>query len=57
MPETQSEKLNEKNYVDWRYMMEALLIEKDLQDIVDRTEAHPAGTKNSKAVHTYVYFD
>ena len=54
MPETQFEKLNEKNYVDWCYMMEALLIEKDLWDIVDRTEAHPAGTNNSKAVHAYV---
>ena len=54
MPETQIEKLNEKNYVDWRYMMEALLNEKDLWDIVDRTEGHPAGTENSKAVCTYV---
>ena len=54
MPETQFEKLNEKNYVDWRYMMEALLIEKDLWDIVDRTEARPAGTDNSKAVRAYV---
>ena len=54
MPETQIEKLNEKNCVDWHYMMEALLIEKDLWNIVDRTEGHPAGTDNSKAICTYV---
>jgi Domain of unknown function (DUF4219) len=54
MPENQFEKLNEKNYVDWHYMMEALLIEKDLWDIVDGTEGHPTGSDNSKAVHTYV---
>ena len=36
---------------DWRYMMEALLIEKDLWDIVegtDSTEVRPAGSVNSK---------
>ena len=35
MPETQFEKLNEKNYVDWHYMMEAfkssLLVSQDLK--------------------------
>jgi Domain of unknown function (DUF4219) len=35
--------LNEKNYVDWCYMMEALLIEKDLWNIVDGTKGHPTG--------------
>jgi gag-polypeptide of LTR copia-type/Zinc knuckle len=54
MPENQFEKLNEKNYVDWRYMMEALLVEKDLWDVVDGTEGRPAGSDNSKAVRAYV---
>jgi hypothetical protein len=57
-PENQFEKLNEKNYVDWHYMMEALLIEKDLWedlwDIVDGTMGHPTGSDNSKAVRAYV---
>ena len=54
MPETQFELLNEKNYVDWHYVMEVVLIEKHLWDIVDRTEGCPTGTNNSKAVRTYV---
>ena len=35
-------------------MMEALLIEKDLWDVIDGTEAHPLGLANSKAVHAFV---
>ena len=35
-------------------MMEALLIEKDLWDVVDGTEAHPLGSANSKAIHAFV---
>ena len=54
MPDTLFEKLNEKNYADWRYMMEALLIEKDLWDIVEGTEVRPAGSVNSKAVRAFV---
>jgi hypothetical protein len=54
MPETTFEKLNEKNYPDWRYMMEALLVEKDLWDVVDGTEARPLGSANSKAVRAFV---
>ena len=38
MPDPSFEKLNESNYVDWRYLMEALLIEKDLWDVVDGSE-------------------
>ena len=38
MPDPSYEKLNESNYVDWRYLMEALLIEKDLWDVVDGSE-------------------
>jgi hypothetical protein len=54
MPETAFEKLNEKNYADWCYMMEALLIEKDLWDVVNGTEVRPAGSVNSKAVRAFV---
>lgn len=46
MPETQFEKLNENNSVHWCYTMEALLIDKDLCDIVDGAEGCPAGTNN-----------
>ena len=54
MPETSFEKLNERNYLDWCYMMEALLIEKDLWDVIDGTEACPLSLANSKAVHAFV---
>ena len=54
MPDTVFEKLNEKNYADWHYMMEALLIEKDLWDVVNGTEVHPTGSVNSKAVCAFV---
>jgi hypothetical protein len=54
MPETSFEKLNEKNYPNWRYMMEALLVEKDLWDVVDGTEARPLGSVNTKAVRAFV---
>ena len=35
MPDPSFKKLNESNYADWHYLMEALLIEKDLWDVVD----------------------
>ena len=43
MPETLFEKLNE-----------ALLIEKDLWDVVVGTKVHPAGSVNLKAVRAFV---
>ena len=54
MLETSFEKLNEKNYPDWHSIMEALLIEKDLWDVVDETEAQPLGLANLKAVRAFV---
>jgi Domain of unknown function (DUF4219) len=44
MPDPSFEKLNETNYVDWRYMMEALLIKKDLWGIVSNAETRPSGS-------------
>ena len=38
MPDPSFEKLNEINYADWRYLMEALLSEKDLWDVVNGSE-------------------
>ena len=34
--------------------MVAMLVEKDLWDIVDGTETQPAGSANSKAIHAFV---
>jgi hypothetical protein len=53
MPNTAFEKLNETNYPDWRYTMEALLVEKDLWDVVDGSELRPHGSINSKPVRTF----
>ena len=53
MPDSSFEKLNETNYNDWHYIMAALLVEKDLWDVVDGTETQPAGSVNSKAVHAF----
>ena len=47
MPNPSFEKLNETNYNDWRYVMAALLVEKDLWDVVDGTETQPAGSVKS----------
>ena len=46
MPDSSFEKLNETNYNDWCYVMAALLVEKDLWDVVDGTETQPAGFVN-----------
>ena len=35
MPDPHFPKLNDSNYADWRYMMVAMLVEKDLWDVVD----------------------
>jgi gag-polypeptide of LTR copia-type/Zinc knuckle len=53
MPDPHFEKLNEMNYNDWRYVMAAMLVEKDLWDVVDGTETQPAGSANSKAVRAF----
>jgi hypothetical protein len=47
-------KLNDSNYVDWAYLMEAYLIQKDVWDIVNGNIVHPHGSTNSKAVCTFL---
>ena len=47
-------KLNESNYDTWSLVMKALLIRKDLWDVVDGSEPRPMGSINSKAVRAYV---
>ena len=54
MPNLSFEKLNESNYTDWNYLMEVLLIKKDLWDIVDGSETQPTGSHNSKVVCAFV---
>ena len=54
IPNLHFEKLNEMNYNDWHYVMVAMLIEKDLWDIIDGTETQPAGSANLKAIHAFV---
>ena len=46
-------KLNETNYDTWSLIMKALLICKDLWDVIDGSEPHPTGKTNSKAVRAY----
>jgi gag-polypeptide of LTR copia-type/Domain of unknown function (DUF4219)/Zinc knuckle len=46
-------KLNETNYYTWSLIMKALLVRKDLWDVVDGSESRPTGSTNSKAVRAY----
>src|SRR5882724_4949684 len=54
MPDPHFPKLNDANYADWRYMMAATLVEKDLWDVVDGSLTCPLGSPNHKAVKTFV---
>src|SRR5882724_111700 len=54
MPDPHFPKLNDANYADWRYMMAATLVEKDLWDVVDGSLTRPIGSPNHKAVKTFV---
>ena len=47
-------KLNKSNYDTWSLVMKALLIRKDLWDVVDGSEPRPAGSANSKVIRAYV---
>jgi hypothetical protein len=47
-------KLNDSNYVDWAYLMEAHLIQKDVWDIVNGNIVRPHGSTNSKAVCAFL---
>ena len=54
MPDPSFKKLNESNYTDWCYLMEAFLIEKDLWDVVDGSETQPTSSDNSKVICAFV---
>ena len=43
-------KLNEENYGDWSMMMEAVLVRKQLWDIVNGEKTRPMGSENSAPV-------
>jgi hypothetical protein len=43
------EKLNEMNYGTWKMLMKALLVRKQLWDVVAGIESNPGGSPNSKA--------
>ena len=46
-------KLNKTNYNTWSLIMKALLVCKNLWDIIDGSKPHPTGNANSKAVWAY----
>ena len=46
-------KLNEENYGDWSMMMEAVLVRKQLWDIVNGEKMRPMGSDNSAAVKNF----
>ena len=54
MPDTAFEKLNKTNFSDWCYMMEALLVEKDLWNVVDGSEVRPHSSVNSRPVCAFI---
>src|SRR5882724_10978735 len=54
MPDPHFPKLNDANYADWRYIMAATLVEKDLWDVVDGSLTRPIGSPNHKAMKTFV---
>ena len=54
MPDMAFEKLNETNFSDWCYMMEVLLVEKDLWNVVDGSEAQPHGSVDSRPVCAFI---
>jgi hypothetical protein len=47
-------KLNEENYGDWSMMMEAILVRKQLWDIVNGEKTRPMGSENSAAVKGFI---
>ncbi len=48
------EKLNDGNYLDWAWGMEALLTRKELWDVVSGDETKPIGSLGSKVVKAFV---
>lgn len=47
-------KLNEGNYADWSMMMEALLVRKQLWEIVNGEKTRPTGSDNSAPVRAFI---
>ena len=47
-------KLNQENYGDWSMMMEAILVRKQLWDIVTGGKTRPVGSENSTCVKNFV---
>ena len=54
MPDPHFLKLNNANYVDWRYMMAATLVEKDLWDVVNGSLTRLAGSPTAKNVQVFI---
>ena len=48
-------KLNEENYGDWSMMMEAVLIRKQLWDIMNGEKMRPMGSDNSAAIRNFTW--
>lgn len=47
--------LDETNYHEWAFFMEAVLIRKDLFEVVDGSVTQPLGSPNSKAVKAFLH--
>jgi hypothetical protein len=47
-------KLNETNYADWSMLMEAVLVRKQLWEVVNGERERPMGSENSTAVRSFV---
>jgi gag-polypeptide of LTR copia-type len=54
MPDAYFTKLNNINYIDWKYQIEAYLTTKDLWGIADSLEGRPAGSTNTRAVKAWM---
>lgn len=46
-------KLNDSNYWVWKVLMKAMLVRKNLWDVVDGSETRPSGSANTKAVRSF----
>ncbi|PSS37202.1 hypothetical protein PHLCEN_2v953 [Hermanssonia centrifuga] len=53
MPGPTIPKLNDTNYVEWSMLIEALLVKKNLFDVVSGEESRPSGSDNTKAVKAW----
>ena len=47
-------KLNEENYGDWSMMMEAILVRKQLWNIVNGEKTRPLGSENSAPIKNFI---